>query len=207
MDKKERIKTINRIGDIIENVCKKCEYNKSNSDICRTECNTGAELLELGNRLDPHKEKSKKITKDVERMKVTKENYTQLKAEGKTDKQVMNYFNIDHNKFYRLKNDWGITSTRGRKPSPVVKEVVKEVQDNSRVEELEKLIQQMADENENLTAACEDLEDEVEVWKKQYNNECELLNIAQKRLQEYQELLREPMSEPKDTKQVEHIIA
>lgn len=88
--------------------------------------------------------KPKKELEPVQK-ELTKEIYLKLHSEGKLDKDVMEKFNMNHNLFYKLKKQWGLTGTNHKgknsnsssnlvEPAPLVEDTARKQQ----IEELKK---------------------------------------------------------------------
>jgi predicted transcriptional regulator len=219
VDKNDRRrKIIYRIGDITERECQNCQFHSGNhNNYCHTHCDFGKELLKLGNLLDPHKGKERKPEPKEEievakGPKLTKAMYDGFMAQGMTMADIARKMDLtDATVHYYKKKFYG-------EPKPQVKNIeVKPVKENKanedyknlladfklqltekdkRITELEELVQKMADEQENLTAAAEDVENELEEYKM-------ALDTTQKELQGYMQLFHQP----KDTSEQEHRIA
>jgi len=133
VEKKERIGIINRIGDLMEDKCRKCENHGRNGSqaFCQQECPVGKELLILGQRLDQggngvKKEtvKVKKETVDIKSLQKqykqpSLENYQALKKLNLVNMQITQVFDIDHNHFYKLKKEWEKPTPAETKPTTI----------------------------------------------------------------------------------------
>lgn len=116
-----RIQILDKQKELERTHCEGCEIrskisrekNSNKADrYCLSECDIGKHLKHLGNLLLETKAKSvKKIKKDVEPLNkkgLTKEIYQILKAQGKSDKKIMDMHVVDNASFYKMKNEWGL---------------------------------------------------------------------------------------------------
>jgi hypothetical protein len=71
-------------------------------------------------------EELQKLRKETGYMPLTKEKYMELKAAGKTDKVIMQEFNLNPVNLNKLKNRWGLIGVYGKRPEKIA-EKAKEV--------------------------------------------------------------------------------
>ncbi|MCM3536574.1 zinc-finger domain-containing protein [Priestia endophytica] len=105
MDKKERLKTIVRIGDILDQSCKECPKNKKSSTkvnrYCYIHCDLGKELKELGAKLDPSE--------------FTVFHYHSYKARGYLDKEICAEIGMSKRHMVRFKQKHGLIKKKIQK--------------------------------------------------------------------------------------------
>jgi hypothetical protein len=125
MDKKERIKIISKIGMLEDKHCQGCKLvvrdGRGNSvQFCVSKCVVGKQLRELGVRLAGKKSNKEVAIVKVDKVELTSavpsdltvEIYRDLKAQFKSDKQIMLMYGLDHNALYRFKKANGLINQR-----------------------------------------------------------------------------------------------
>lgn len=167
MDREKRLQIIYRIGDITENHCQNCEFHSQNKAIhCGTNCDYGKELKQLGTHLQGKRKDIDFFKKKGAKNKMSKINQTEFEqqlASGKSMKEIAEHFNVPAQNINYYKKKFAETHSEPSKTE-------ESMDYKERAEQLEEVIQQMAEEQENLTAACEDLEEEVSKYKKVNEN-------------------------------------
>jgi chromosome segregation ATPase len=172
MDKKQ---IIFQIGDLIEHECGPCTKLEGETvpgkrqAIC-AKCPIGIQLKSLGDQLNKPKE--------VKKLEFTKENYLSLKTKGKTDKEIREIFNVDHNVLYKHKKSWGLVNSyksqkkdetnwkdKYEKQKKAYEMLLQEMNETERVyqhklSQLEKEIEEIKLENDDLALEGANLEEQ-----------------------------------------------
>ncbi|WEG14128.1 zinc-finger domain-containing protein [Pullulanibacillus sp. KACC 23026] len=111
----DRLEILRKIDDLEDNHCKPCELIKNlhvdkKVRYCRDKCRVGKELKGLGEQLLGIKKKPKR-EKGIDTMPnpaLTKNVYQDFKAQGKTDKEIREIYNLNPNTLIKFKRDWEI---------------------------------------------------------------------------------------------------
>lgn len=181
LDKKERMKIVYQISDILDNHCRGCEYNtfkkgRNNIDYCTSNCEHGIKLKKLGDILDPNKEKNipgKKPKKKevVEVANITQKAYESMKNEGKSDSFIANHFGVKQPTLAYHKKKWygeqdkvkQVVSKPKQIGTPVISTPV--IKDTSDTETLK-----LKHENDSLKAKLTQLESTYKALQADYED-------------------------------------
>ena len=102
-----------KVCELLNRHCEFCEKTKGlneyeSSQHCRTQCETGKEIAQLGAILAGGETQGGYKHKRINDGNADKSTYIELKKKGKTDREVMNLLNIGSTRLRNYKKEWGL---------------------------------------------------------------------------------------------------